>query len=30
MGMSLDATDVVTVFSWQGNVSFNLFGTEIY
>jgi hypothetical protein len=30
MGMSLDATDVVTVFSFQGNVSFNLFGTEIY
>jgi hypothetical protein len=30
MGMSLDATDVVTVFSFQGNVAFNLFGSEIY
>jgi hypothetical protein len=30
MGMSLDATDVVTVFSYQGNVAFNLFGSEIY
>jgi hypothetical protein len=30
MGISLDATDVVTVFSFQGNVAFNLFGSEIY
>lgn len=30
LGMTLDATDVVTVFSNQGNVAFNLFGTEIY
>ena len=30
IGMSLDATDVVTVFSFQGNVAFSLFGTEIY
>ena len=30
LGMSLDSTDVVTVFSFQGSVVFNLFGTEIY
>jgi hypothetical protein len=30
LGMTLDATDVVTVFSNQGNVTFNLFGSEIY
>jgi hypothetical protein len=30
MGITLDATDVVTVFSFQGNVAFNLFGSEIY
>lgn len=30
MGISLDATDVVTVFSFQGNVAFNLYGSEIY
>ena len=30
LGMTLDSTDVVTVYSFQGNVTFNLFGTEIY
>jgi hypothetical protein len=30
LGMTLDATDVVTVYSFQGNVAFNLFGSEIY
>jgi hypothetical protein len=30
LGITLDATDRVTVFSLQGNVAFNLFGTEIY
>jgi hypothetical protein len=30
MGMTLDATDVVNVLSYQGNVAFNLFGSEIY
>jgi hypothetical protein len=30
LGMTLNATDRVTVFSFQGNVAFNLFGTEIY
>jgi hypothetical protein len=30
MGITLDATDVVTVFSFQGNVAFNLFGSEVY
>jgi hypothetical protein len=30
MGMTLDATDAVTVLSAQGNVAFNLFGSEIY
>lgn len=29
LGMTMGNTDVVTVFSTQGNVSFNLFGTEI-
>lgn len=30
LGMSLAATDKITVFSFQGNVAFTLFGTEIY
>jgi hypothetical protein len=30
MGVTLAATDVVTVYSFQGNVAFNLYGTEIY
>jgi hypothetical protein len=30
MGVTLAANDVVTVFSFQGNVAFNLYGTEIY
>lgn len=30
LGMTLAATDKLTVFSYQGNVAFNLFGTEIY
>ena len=30
LGMSLAATDKLTVFSAQGNVVFTLFGTEIY
>ena len=30
LGITLDATDRVTVFTLQGNVAFNLFGTEIY
>jgi hypothetical protein len=30
LGMTLNATDVVTVQSYQGNVAFNLFGSEIY
>ena len=30
LGMTLDATDTVQVYSLQGNVSFNLFGSEIY
>lgn len=30
LGMTLGATDKVTVYSWQGNVAFSLFGTEIY
>ena len=29
LGMTMGNTDVLTVYSWQGNVSFNLFGTEI-
>ena len=30
LGMTLAATDKLTVFSFQGNVAFSLFGTEIY
>ena len=30
LGMTLDATDIVQVYSLQGNVTFNLFGSEIY
>ena len=30
LGMTLAATDKITVFSYQGNVTFTLFGTEIY
>jgi hypothetical protein len=30
LGMSLDQNDVVTAFSFQGNVAFTLFGSEIY
>ena len=30
LGMTMDATDIVQVHSIQGNVSFNLFGSEIY
>jgi hypothetical protein len=29
LGMTMGNTDVLTVFSYQGNVSFNVFGTEI-
>jgi hypothetical protein len=29
LGMSLASTDVITVLSYQGNVSFSAFGTEI-
>lgn len=29
LGMSLANTDVLTAFSFQGNVTFNVFGTEI-
>jgi hypothetical protein len=29
LGMSLASTDVLTVLSFQGNVSFSAFGTEI-
>jgi hypothetical protein len=29
LGMTMGNTDVLTVFSFQGNVSFNAFGTEI-
>ena len=29
LGMSLGNTDVITAFSYQGNVSFAVFGTEI-
>ena len=29
LGMTMANTDVLTVYSFQGNVSFNLFGTEI-
>jgi hypothetical protein len=30
LGITMDATDIVQVHSIQGNVSFNLFGSEIY
>jgi hypothetical protein len=30
LGVTMDATDVMTVYTFQGNVSFNLFGSEIY
>jgi hypothetical protein len=30
IGLSLAATDVVTVYANTGSVSFNLFGTELY
>jgi hypothetical protein len=30
LGMTLGATDKVTVFSYQGNVTFTIFGSEIY
>jgi len=30
LGMTLATTDKITVFSFQGNVTFTLFGTEIY
>jgi hypothetical protein len=30
LGITMDATDIVQVHSTQGNVSFNLFGSEIY
>lgn len=30
LGITLDQTDVVTVLSFQGNVAFNLFGSELY
>jgi hypothetical protein len=29
LGMTMGNTDVLTVYSFQGNVSFNVFGTEI-
>jgi hypothetical protein len=29
LGMSLGASDVLTVFSFQGNTAFTVFGTEI-
>ena len=29
LGLTLANTDVLTAFSFQGNVSFNVFGTEI-
>jgi hypothetical protein len=29
LGMTMGNTDVLTVFSYLGNVSFNVFGTEI-
>lgn len=29
LGMTMGNTDVLSVFSYQGNVSFNVFGTEI-
>jgi hypothetical protein len=30
LGMSLAATDKLTVYSFEGNTTFTLFGTEIY
>jgi len=30
LGMTLAATDKLTVYSFQGNVAFTLFGSEIY
>jgi hypothetical protein len=30
MGITLDATDTIRVFSYQGNVAFNVYGSEIY
>ena len=30
LGMTLGATDKIAVYSFQGNVAFTLFGTEIY
>lgn len=30
IGMSLAANDVITAFSFQGNVAFTLFGSEVY
>jgi hypothetical protein len=30
LGIAMDATDVLTVYSYQGNVAFNAFGAEIY
>jgi hypothetical protein len=29
LGLTMGNTDVLTVYSFQGNVSFNVFGTEI-
>lgn len=29
MGITLAATDVISAYSYQGNVSFNIFGSEI-
>lgn len=29
LGITLGSNDIITVFSFQGNVTFNLFGTEI-
>jgi hypothetical protein len=30
LGITMDAGDVLTVYSFQGNVAFNAFGAEIY
>jgi len=30
LGITLDATDTLTAYSFLGNVSFNVFGSEIY
>jgi hypothetical protein len=30
LGMTLNATDKLTVYSLQGNVTFTLFGSEVY